>query len=286
VLNLLRSLQMQLGLTYVFHQPRPGSRRVLLRPPSPWLYLGQVDGCSPTAEVAVSGRPLHPYSVSLLSAVPVPQGRRAQPAAGRAVARSRSAEIGPRSESVRAAVRSSRRCPVGPAAARSARASAPGPLREPCRSAIGWACHFPGETRRSAPRPMAADLAGVSRSSNLAARVGPAPRAFCRARGGGDPRPPAARPRAESRAGHRRSFAQALRLNGARRGNPAKDRFFFTRVLGSWRWLHGRSAAARKERADLRDCAGRAALPCPSKPGGSGSRASRCPRPLPRRRSR
>jgi oligopeptide/dipeptide ABC transporter ATP-binding protein len=79
VLNLLRRLQSQLGLTYVFisHDLAVAEYfcdRVAV------LYLGQV------MELAdrdgLFGNPLHPYSVSLLSAVPVPRpggrSRRAQ----------------------------------------------------------------------------------------------------------------------------------------------------------------------------------------------------------------
>ncbi|MCW3030596.1 MAG: hypothetical protein JWM66_729 [Solirubrobacterales bacterium] len=79
VLNLLRRLQAQLGLTYVFisHDLAVAEYfcdRVAV------LYLGQV---MELADRDVLFRtPLHPYSVSLLSAVPVPQpggrSRRAQ----------------------------------------------------------------------------------------------------------------------------------------------------------------------------------------------------------------
>jgi oligopeptide/dipeptide ABC transporter ATP-binding protein len=70
VLNLLRSLQEQLGLTYVFisHDLAVAEYfcdRVAV------LYLGQVMEVADRA--TLFRNPLHPYSVSLLSAVPVPR---------------------------------------------------------------------------------------------------------------------------------------------------------------------------------------------------------------------
>src|SRR6202035_4283561 len=69
VLNLLRSLQTQLGLTYVFisHDLAVAEYfcdRIAV------LYLGQVMEVADRARLFHS--PLHPYSVSLLSAVPIP----------------------------------------------------------------------------------------------------------------------------------------------------------------------------------------------------------------------
>ncbi|HEY4996418.1 MAG TPA: ATP-binding cassette domain-containing protein, partial [Solirubrobacteraceae bacterium] len=69
VLNLLGRLQRQLGLTYVFisHDLAVAEYfcdRVAV------LYLGQVMEIAKRADLFA--RPLHPYSVSLLSAVPVP----------------------------------------------------------------------------------------------------------------------------------------------------------------------------------------------------------------------
>jgi oligopeptide/dipeptide ABC transporter ATP-binding protein len=70
VLNLLRDLQRQLGLTYVFisHDLAVAEYfcdRVAV------LYLGQVMEVADRA--TLFHNPLHPYSVSLLSAVPVPR---------------------------------------------------------------------------------------------------------------------------------------------------------------------------------------------------------------------
>jgi len=69
VLNLLRDLQERLGLTYVFISHDVAtvqsiSRRVAV------MYLGQIVELAPSAEF--SARPLHPYSIALRSAVPVP----------------------------------------------------------------------------------------------------------------------------------------------------------------------------------------------------------------------
>lgn len=69
VLNLLRDLQERLGLTYVFISHDVAtvqsiSRRIAV------MYLGQVVELAPSSEF--NTRPLHPYSIALRSAVPVP----------------------------------------------------------------------------------------------------------------------------------------------------------------------------------------------------------------------
>ncbi|MBA2631522.1 MAG: ATP-binding cassette domain-containing protein [Chloroflexi bacterium] len=74
VLNLLRGLQRELGLTYLFIAHNMGvvehiSDRVAV------MYLGALAEVAESREIY--GAPLHPYTIALLSAVPVgsPQGR-------------------------------------------------------------------------------------------------------------------------------------------------------------------------------------------------------------------
>jgi len=69
VLNLLRDLQEKLALTYLFISHdlavvQAISRRIAV------MYLGQIVELAPSAEFRA--RPLHPYSIALRSAVPVP----------------------------------------------------------------------------------------------------------------------------------------------------------------------------------------------------------------------
>jgi len=135
VLNLLRSLQSRLGMTYVFisHDLTVAEYfcdRVVV------LYMGQVMELADRE--ALFHSPLHPYTVSLLSAVPVPRG------GGRARRAARTQPIG---EVSSIAERTpgcpfEPRCPVGRG-------------RELCqvqRPALSThedghlvACHFPGE---------------------------------------------------------------------------------------------------------------------------------------------
>jgi oligopeptide/dipeptide ABC transporter ATP-binding protein len=135
VLNLLRGLQTQLGLTYVFisHDLAVAEYfcdRVAV------LYLGQV------MELAdrelLFRNPLHPYSVSLLSAVPVPQ------AGGRSRRARRAQPIGEISSIVDRppGCPFEPRCPVG--RGREVCKGERPPLVE--HAARHWAaCHFPGE---------------------------------------------------------------------------------------------------------------------------------------------
>jgi oligopeptide/dipeptide ABC transporter ATP-binding protein len=135
VLNLLRRLQTQLGLTYVFisHDLAVAEYfcdRVAV------LYLGQV------MELAdrdvLFRKPLHPYSVSLLSAVPVPQ------AGGRSRRAKRAQPIG----EISSVVDRPKGCPFEPRCP-------VGRGREVCKgerpplvahAERHWAaCHFPGE---------------------------------------------------------------------------------------------------------------------------------------------
>jgi oligopeptide/dipeptide ABC transporter ATP-binding protein len=69
ILNLLRRLQRELGLTYLFISHdlaavRYISRRIMV------MYLGRIAEAAPSA--MLYRRPLHPYTVALLSAAPVP----------------------------------------------------------------------------------------------------------------------------------------------------------------------------------------------------------------------
>lgn len=135
VLNLLRSLQTQLGLTYVFisHDLAVAEYfcdRVAV------LYLGQVMEVADRATLFRS--PLHPYSVSLLSAVPVPL------AGGRARRASRPAPIGEVGSVVERppGCPFEPRCPVG--RGRDVCRSERPPITEPSSGHV-VACHFPGE---------------------------------------------------------------------------------------------------------------------------------------------
>ncbi len=135
VLNLLRSLQEQLGLTYVFisHDLAVAEYfcdRVAV------LYLGQVMEIADRATLFRS--PLHPYSVSLLSAVPVPL------AGGRARRASRPAPIGEVGSVVERppGCPFEPRCPVG-RGREVCRRQRP-PITEP-DAGHQVACHFPGE---------------------------------------------------------------------------------------------------------------------------------------------
>ncbi len=135
VLNLLRSLQQQLGLTYVFisHDLAVAEYfcdRVAV------LYLGQVMEMADRA--TLFNRPLHPYSVSLLSAAPIPL------AGGRARRASRPAPIG-EVGSVLARPPGcpfEPRCPVGHG--RDVCRGERPPVTEPA-AGHQVACHFPGE---------------------------------------------------------------------------------------------------------------------------------------------
>ncbi|MGE0218940.1 oligopeptide/dipeptide ABC transporter ATP-binding protein, partial [Mycolicibacterium sp.] len=73
IVNLLRDLQQEFGLSYLFVAHDLGvvrhmSDRVAV------MYLGKVVEESPTD--GLYGRPIHPYSNALLSAVPIPDPRR------------------------------------------------------------------------------------------------------------------------------------------------------------------------------------------------------------------
>jgi len=135
VLNLLRSLQDQLGMTYVFisHDLAVAEYfcdRVAV------LYLGQVMEVGDRA--ALFHSPLHPYSVSLLSAVPIPL------AGGRARRANRPQPIGEVGSVVERppGCPFEPRCPVGHG--REICRGVRPPITEPSAGHL-VACHFPGE---------------------------------------------------------------------------------------------------------------------------------------------
>jgi oligopeptide/dipeptide ABC transporter ATP-binding protein len=154
VLNLLRRLQEQLGLTYVFisHDLAVAEYfcdRVAV------LYLGQVMEIAD--RTSLFRNPLHPYSVSLLSAVPVPvAGGRAR----RAVRPPPIGEVGSVVERPPGCPFEPR-CPVG-RGREICRGERP-PLSEPVPGQT-VACHFPGEARvpAVASAPTAVDITPAS----------------------------------------------------------------------------------------------------------------------------
>jgi oligopeptide/dipeptide ABC transporter ATP-binding protein len=77
ILNLLKDLQGELGLTYVFVSHNMGVVRAIADRVAV-MYLGKVAETAPTG--ALFARPLHPYTRALLSAVPSMMPRRARPA--------------------------------------------------------------------------------------------------------------------------------------------------------------------------------------------------------------
>ena len=75
VVNMLEDLQEEMGLTYLFvahdlSMVRHISRRIGV------MYLGHTVEISPSKELYKS--PLHPYTKALLSAIPIPDPRRAR----------------------------------------------------------------------------------------------------------------------------------------------------------------------------------------------------------------
>jgi oligopeptide/dipeptide ABC transporter ATP-binding protein len=145
VLNLLRSLQQQLGLTYVFivHDLSVAEYfcdRVAV------LYLGAVMEIGDRE--SLFRNPLHPYTVSLLSAVPIPDPA-SQRRRSRIMLRGEVSAVGERS----AGCRFRPRCPLG--RDREICATQEPPLVE--RTPGAWAaCHFPGELTATQPASLTA----------------------------------------------------------------------------------------------------------------------------------
>jgi peptide/nickel transport system ATP-binding protein len=166
VINLLRELRNRLGLAYLFigHDiatVRHISDRIVV------MYLGEVVEEGPAEEV--TARPQHPYTASLLSAVPEPD-----PALERNRERIVLAGDVPSPLHPPQGCRFHTRCPIGPGA-RSDRGICieQRPKLSPTGDGHLAACHFPGELRQvgvdvSIPHALAAPPppADAIRSSN------------------------------------------------------------------------------------------------------------------------
>jgi oligopeptide/dipeptide ABC transporter ATP-binding protein len=144
VINLLRELQAKLDLSYLFighdlASVRHVASRMLV------MYLGEVVESAPSEELTAA--PLHPYTASLLSAVPEPDPQ---------VERYRErivlhGEV-PTPLNPPAACRFHTRCPIGPRTRpdRDICATTRPPLRQISTGRM-VACHFPGELSTVAP---------------------------------------------------------------------------------------------------------------------------------------
>jgi peptide/nickel transport system ATP-binding protein len=144
VLNLLTDLQRQLGLTYLFivHDLAVAehiANRVAV------MYLGALMEIGDRA--AVFADPLHPYTVALLSAIPVPDPRSSQRRNRILLAGEAGSQDGQQEGQTRGC-RFRARCPVG-RDRDVCRNQAP-PLAD-AGSGHWVACHFPGELRLSRP---------------------------------------------------------------------------------------------------------------------------------------
>jgi peptide/nickel transport system ATP-binding protein len=142
IVGLLQDLQRRLGLSYLFigHDlatVRYVSHRIMV------MYLGQVVESGPSEQITAD--PQHPYTASLLSAVPEPDPARERKRERIVLGGEVPSPVDPPS-----ACRFHTRCPIGPLAdpGRTICATERPPLREvaPGRYA---ACHFPGELRWS-----------------------------------------------------------------------------------------------------------------------------------------
>jgi peptide/nickel transport system ATP-binding protein len=138
VVNLLRELQAKLGLSYLFighdlASVRHVASRMLV------MYLGEVVEAAPSEELTAA--PLHPYTASLLSAVPEPD-----PQVERRRERILLRGEVPTPLNPPSACRFHTRCPIGPRAHpdRGVCATTKPLLRE-ISDGRTVACHFPGE---------------------------------------------------------------------------------------------------------------------------------------------
>jgi peptide/nickel transport system ATP-binding protein len=144
VINLLRELQAKLGLSYLFighdlASVRHVASRMLV------MYLGEVVESAPSEELTAA--PLHPYTASLLSAVPEPNPQ-VERLRERVVLQG---EV-PTPLNPPAACRFHTRCPIGPRANADRGICA---TQKPALHEISTgrlvACHFPGELAAVAP---------------------------------------------------------------------------------------------------------------------------------------
>ncbi|MDZ8171179.1 ABC transporter ATP-binding protein [Microbacterium xanthum] len=164
ILNLLKELKERLGLSYLFigHDlatVRYVADRILV------MYLGQIVESGPSEDVIA--RPLHPYTASLLSAVPDPDPSQAK--GERVVLQG---EV-PTPLDPPSGCRFHTRCPIGPMVNTD---------REICRTERpmvddadlhGVACHFAGEFRPGAPAaPERPEGLGPVRSTGRVAPAG------------------------------------------------------------------------------------------------------------------
>jgi peptide/nickel transport system ATP-binding protein len=140
IVNLLQELQQRLGLAYLFigHDlatVRYISHRILV------MYLGHVVEAGPSDQITAD--PQHPYTASLLSAVPEPD-----PAGERKRERIVLGGDVPSPVNPPAACRFHTRCPIGPLMHpdRTVCATERPPLREVAPGRFA-ACHFAGELR-------------------------------------------------------------------------------------------------------------------------------------------
>ncbi|MDJ0336403.1 ABC transporter ATP-binding protein [Salinibacterium sp. G-O1] len=149
VINLIRELQMKLGLSYLFigHDiatVRHVASRIMV------MYLGEVVESGPSEEI--TARPLHPYTASLLSAVPEPDPE-VEASRERIIL---TGEV-PTPLNPPSACRFHTRCPIGPLFREDRSVCA---TEKPELRTVGdgreVACHFPGELLVG---PSEADLA-------------------------------------------------------------------------------------------------------------------------------
>lgn len=152
VINLLRELQDELGLSYLFigHDlatVKHVSDRILV------MYLGEIVESGPSE--AVTGSPQHPYTASLLSAVPAPDAH-VESGRERVIL---TGEV-PSPVNPPHACRFHTRCPIGPAFNEDRQICATDkPELQDVGPGHSAACHFPGELaqlgqRESTPVPI------------------------------------------------------------------------------------------------------------------------------------